>query len=169
MATARYGNVPGYKAYHLERNNDIPVSSDEDIDASLLVASEWVDANYRSGFGGLKVDGRSQEREWPRSGAMDIYGYGISPDFPPLEVIYATYEAAWRNIVTPGILAQDYSPSKYKRAAVEGAVSAEWATFNSVNDVQIQFRAIDNIIAPILTSNPMLPSFSGLSGSITRV
>ncbi|HRQ13072.1 MAG TPA: hypothetical protein PK205_07185 [Promineifilum sp.] len=164
-----YGTVEGYKAYHLARGNDIPASSDTDIAEGLLVASEWLDGRYRIGFGGLKVGGRDQVREWPRSGAMDIYGYAVASDSVPREVEYATYEAAAKQLAVPGSLSVDFVPSKYKRASVDGAVSVEWAGYTSAVEVQTQFAIIDQILAPLLVGNPAFPASSMFSGTAERV
>lgn len=164
-----YGTAAGYKAYFLARERDIPISTDEEIEGSLLVASEWIDATFRSGFGGLKVGGREQIREWPRTGAMDIYGYSLPSDSVPIEVINATYEAAAQNIISPGSLTVNFSPPKYKRVSIDGAVSVEWAGIEFASDAQMQLQTVNNTIAPVLTSNPMFPLASRFSGPGYRV
>lgn len=162
-----YGTAAGYEAYHLERDNDIPADSAEDeINAALLVASEWIDAIYGLQFPGLKVGMRSQVREWPRTGAYDRYGYVVASDAVPREIEQATYEAAWRQLVSPGSLTLDYTPGKYKRASVDGAVSVEFANFSSAADFQKQFPIIDRIISPLLVG---AGGYSPLTGDAVRV
>lgn len=165
MATDFYGTVNGFKTYTTERNITRPSEDDNIIQAALIVASEWLDAIYRSSFPGLKVGQRVQVREWPRIGAQDVYGYSIASDSVPREVEYATYEAALREMTTPGSLSMDYTPPKYKQASVHGAVSVTYSTFDSVRDAQIKFQKIDEILSTILRAD----RDSGLVGSACRV
>lgn len=154
-----YGTWAGYQTYCTARDLDIAGQDATSFAKDSLIASEWLDAVYRSGFGGRKVDGRDQVREWPRAGAIDQYGYAILSTSVPTEIENAAYEATRRNAVTPGSLSVDYTPPKYKRASVEGALAVEYAMFDSARDAQTRFTIIDQILAPILTS----PS-AGMSG-----
>lgn len=165
MATSFYGSVNGFNAYCIERGITPANDDNSVIQSGLIIASEWLDAIYRSSFPGLKVGQRSQEREWPRTGAQDIYGYSVASDAVPREIEYATYEATLRQIATPGCLSIDYTPPKYKQASVSGAVSVTYSSFDNVRDAQIKFQKIDEHLAPILRTN----RDSGLVGSAARV
>lgn len=162
-----YGTAAGFKAYHIARGNDVPAEAVDDatVEEWLLVASEWLDGRYRSSFPGLKVGMRDQLREWPRNSAFDIYGYVVPSTSVPREVENATYEAALRQGQKAGALSVDYTPAKYKRAAVDGAVSVEYAGFASAFDAQTQIPIVDQILAPILTG---CGNVSALSGSTVR-
>lgn len=164
-----YGTATLFRVYHVARDNDLPIGAldDDTVESWLLVASEWLDGKYRASFGGLKVGLRPQIREWPRTSAFDIYGYAIPSTSVPIEVEYASYEAALRHAVTPGILTKDYTPSKYKRASVDGAVSVEYAQFGTAADIQTQFTIIDQILASILATIGQ-GSLSPLSGGTVR-
>lgn len=162
-----YGSLAGFKTYHNERDNDIATLDDDDILAALLRASEWIDGAFIDQFGGLKTGGRDQIREWPRTGTWDIYGYSLPSDTVPREVENAAYEAALKEAVTPGSLVVDYTPGKYKRVSVDGAVSVEYAGFTSATDIQTQFTKIGQILYPILAASG--GAFSSLSGSVSRV
>ncbi len=146
-----YGTNVGFTAYHTARGRTVEIYDADDITAARLIASEWIDARYRSSFGGLKVGMRAQMREWPRTGAYDVNRYNIAFDVVPVEIENATYEAALRQLVAPGSLSVDWTPNAYKRASVDGAVSVEFATFMNASDIQTRFKIIDEILAPILT------------------
>lgn len=156
-----YGTVIGFQGYTTLRNIDYGTPTDEEIGAALVVASEWIDAVYRSMFPGLKVDGRDQVREWPRSGATDIYGYPISSTTPPTEVESATYEATIRQLAIPGSLSTDYTPNKYRRAQVEGAVNVEYRSFDSAMEAQTRLMIVDQILAPVLSNQNTGTSVAG--------
>lgn len=166
MADEFYGAVATFKTYQEARGRDIPATAtDPDIQAALLVSSEWIDAAFIGQFSGLKVGGRAQIREWPRSGVVDIYGYAVPSDAVPREVENATYEATLRQILTPGIFFKDYTPGKYRSVSISGAVSVVYAT-GSAYDFQTQMPAIAAILYPILFGNGA--SFSSLSGAVVR-
>ena len=163
-----YGNTAHFRAYIDSRNYDIPnTTTDPDIEAALLVASEWLDNTYRSYFRSLKTGGRAQIREWPRIGIVDMYGYPIGNNEIPREIIQATYELTIRQIKIPGSLTVDYTPGKYSQVAVSGAVSVTYASFNSAYDVQTQMPIIDSILAALLFDDGQ--KLSGLSGDAVRV
>lgn len=147
-----YGSVAGFHAYISERG--LPdAHPDAKVAAKLIVSSEWLDARYYSLFPGLKTGGRLQEREWPRTGASDNEGYGIDSTVVPVEVQQATYEACRRECITEGILSKDYTPNKYQRASVSGAVSVDYTNFNSVIETQIQLQIVTDILSRILDTD----------------
>lgn len=169
MATETfYGNSDDFATYWTNRGQEAAVIEfdDDEVNAALLVASGYLDAAFRSQFMGLKTGGRDQVPEWPRIGVQDIYGYAIPSDVPPRELINATYEAAFRQLQTPGIFFKDYSPSKYKSVAISGAISVDYA-IGSAFDFQTQSPQIAAVLAPILTGEGS-GSFSPLSGSTSR-
>jgi hypothetical protein len=163
-----YGTAAGFRIYHAARDNPLPADAADDdyVEAKLLKASEWIDGRYRCGFGGLKVGQRAQIRDWPRSAAFDIFGYSIASDVVPTEVENATYEAALKEMNSPGVLSVDYTPPRYKSATVVGAVSVTYNSFNGVLDLQTHFAIVDQILSPILTGMGLT---SSLSGSVARV
>ena len=163
-----YGNAAGFIAYHTARGRAAQIASydEDDIDPALVVASEWLDARYRSSFPGTKVGMRQQEREWPRVSGVDIYGYSIPWEVVPVEVENATYEAALRAMVKPGSLTVDYTPNKYKAVSIDGALSVQFASFGGAMDVQLDIAIVAQILAPLLTGSG---SVSSLSGGLSRV
>ncbi|QWY83166.1 putative structural protein [Rhizobium phage RHph_X2_24] len=166
MAKYSTTNVAGFTAYHEARGRTVPGTWDNvDIEAALLVASEWIDNKYGPSFIGFKTDGFLQDREWPRTGAVTDTDppYTFLNDAIPDRVTNAVYEAAWRQASNPGSLSVDYTPAKYKRVSVDGAVSVEYAGVNFVNDLQTQIAIIDQILSPLLDpgAGGALSAFSG--------
>ena len=161
-----YGTPSGFRTYHTARGRPMTEYDDDTaLEALLLVASEWSDGTYGGQFPGIKTGGRDQARMWPRAGAYDKFGYAIPSDSVPVEQISAVYEAAYKEGETSGALLRDYTPSQYKRVSVDGAVSVEYAQFQSAFDAQTRFPVVDHIIAPLLTG----AAVSSLSGSVSRV
>jgi hypothetical protein len=160
-----YGTVAGFRTYFTARGTDVSAYSDDAaVLAALTVASSWLDARYRDGFPGWKVGLRPQILEWPRVGGLDIYGYSIDQSAPPLEVQNATYEAALRQLQSPGSLSKDFTPNKYEQARVEGAVNVKYVQYTAASDVQTQLAIVDQILAPILTGGVS----NSLSGCVSR-
>lgn len=158
-----YGTATGFLAYCLARGIT-PASTDEDvIEAALLVTSEWLDGVYRSYFPGEKVNGRSQDREWPRTGAVDAYGYVIPDGIIPVEVENATYEANIRQLANPGSLTVDFTTSKYKSVTVHGAISVDYDQSLDASYVQPNFPKVDQILYPILITDVLSGALVGKS------
>lgn len=159
-----YGTAVGYVAYWTARGT-VPDDTTPKIEAALLVASEYLDANYRSFYAGTKVNGRSQKRDWPRQAAYDVNYDQIADDEIPDEIDEATYQAASRELATPGSLRTDAIMGKaIQSVSIDGAVSVVYAGAGSIADLQPTFPAIDAILAPILTGGLAVSTLSGLSG-----
>lgn len=164
---SNYGTVAGYHTYHTERGTLNGSHSDAKVLEALLVASEWIDNNYRSMFPGLKVGMREQVREWPRSGALDYYGHAVSSVGTPVEIVNATYEAASIHLAGTVALSVNFTPAKYRSVSVDGAISLEYANFSNSQEVQTQFKRIEEILALLITIKGA--ANSGLSGVGVRV
>lgn len=166
-----YGDAAGFVAYHEARGRSLPATWDDDsINAALLAASEWIDNIYGSSFIGYKSGGFLQAREWPRKSAVvecSIPAYLFGEAEIPDRVENATYEAAYRQMVTPGSLQVDYTPGKYKKVSIDGALSVEYAQID-VGDIQVQIAAVDSLLWPLLDKDSPIMS-SSLSGGAGRV
>ena len=161
-----YGTNEGFAAYHEERGRDVSAFDPAAVTVARLIGSEYVDDTYRAMFPGEKVGLQAQEDEWPRNGAYDVDGYTIAADSVPDRVIRASYEAAYVHLTAPGTLVQNFTPNKYKRASVDGAVSVEYADLDAISS-QTRFLNIDRIIAPLLTGRGS--GDTGYSGAVVRV
>lgn len=159
-----YPDIADFMAYCAERGIALPSG---DLEPALLVASEVLDFKFGAQFSGIKTGGRDQEREWPRIGATDIDGHEFTFDEIPREVRFATYELAAVEANSSGAIIVNWTPNKYKRASVDGAVTAEWnAAIQSAWDAQPQFYKVDRIISPLLTAQGT--GFSLISGKLVR-
>lgn len=167
-----YGNADDFRQYiTLRGSSQINDFDDDKLESALLVASEWLDSQYEPIWIGYKAQGYKQERSWPRLNAIvnsfPFYVYG--KDEIPEQVIKATYEAASRELTSSGYLQIDYTPSLYKRATVEGAVSVDFNDLiYSASDIQTEIpviqRLMDQLIDPQKTG-----VISSLSGQAVRV
>lgn len=163
---AEYGTPAGFITYHTARGRVAIVADydDDEIQAQLLVASEWIDGLYRNRFSGWKTGGAAQVREYPRIGTIDYYGYSVASDSVPEQIEHATYEIAYRTLTNPTIINPDVTPSKYKRVSIDGAISVEYAT-QSVEALQTQIPIVGQIMGSLLGRNT---DTSGLSSRVVR-
>jgi hypothetical protein len=159
-----YGTVIAADAYHEARGNTAWTGSDPLKEAALTRASQYVDGRSRwrfpsgrwtSMFVGTKAGGRAQELEWPRVGAVDHNGFEIDSATVPLEVQHATYEAALRELVSPGSLTPDYVASAQTIREKVGPVEVQYAepkttTFGYGTPNQPVITAVDVLLAPLL-------------------
>lgn len=166
---AKYSTVTeaGFITYNEERGRTIPGTADtDDINSALLVASEWIDNTYGDLFVGQKTAGFLQDREWPRTGAAvndPRYGYAFSDSEIPQRVNEAVYEAAWRQLISPGSLLVDYTPRKYKSVDIDGAIAVEYTQFSSSAEIQTTYPIIDQLLGPLLRDEATYSSYSGAS------
>lgn len=165
MAKYSTATQAGFETYCEDRGKEIPATADaDDINAALLVASEWIDGTYGNLFVGQKTAGFLQDREWPRTGAAvndPRYGYAFTDSEIPARVTEAVYEAAFRQLVSPGSLLVDYVPRKYKSVDIDGAIAVEYAQFSTSAEVQSTYPAIDRLLEPLLRDEADYATFSG--------
>lgn len=145
-----YGSLEGAAAYHTARGNTAWTGSDELKSAALLRATTWLDAKYGPRFPGCRTAGRSQARQWPRENAFDIEWSPIAADEVPAEVIDATYEAALRELVTPGSLSPDYVASERVKSERVGPIAIEYASNGGASDVRPLLSIVDDLLFSLL-------------------
>lgn len=123
-----YGDITAADDYHTARGNTDWGADTAAQTIALQRASDYIDLMFRvrlssgrwvSQFIGEKAT-PGQVPEWPRDEVTDYEGTEISGPVTPTEIEYATYEAALRELVTPGSLMPDYDPT-----ATSGSVTQE--------------------------------------------
>lgn len=163
-----YGTVDGFFAYCTSLGyavSSYSPSPSEVVEAALMRGSAYIDGKYRSRFPGKRTSGRSQPREWPRIDAIDASGETIADDETPVEIQYATYEAAFRELTTPGSLMPDYVATERVQSERVGDLSVTYAnsTIMRASDSWPVIGVIDGILGPLLvsTTSPLFGETSG--------
>ena len=160
-----YGSVSGFRSYHLARGIDIGSYTDAKIAAQLLNATEWIDATFRNDFQGWKLEPFTQEREWPRTGVVDYYGYAVLSTVVPVQIERATYEAAFRMLQNANAFNPVVTGNKYKRVSIDGALSVEYAN-QTIESMREQVPIIGQVLSALLESRGR--DSSGLSSRAVR-
>lgn len=111
-------------AYHLARGNSTWTGTDAAKEEAIRRASEFLTNSYR--WKGYPVNGRDQAQAWPRTYVEDAQGYSVPSDEVPAEVQKACAEIALRELVTPGQMSPDYTPSERVKSERFGSVSFEY-------------------------------------------
>lgn len=170
-----YGNIADAATYHAARNNTAWAANPDAAqqNAALLVASEYLDETFRDWFTGQKVGLRAQEREWPRNGGLArntgswAYYDTIPNDQIPIEVLNATYEAALRQLLSPGSLAVDFTlGGSFKSVTIDGALTVEYITATGTADAQVDIPIIGRIMYPLLIGPAGAPGSTLSSRSV---
>lgn len=168
---ANYGTVVNADAYHLARGNTAWAGSDPLKAAALVRASAYIDGHYRtrpndcglmlSRFGGTKTGGRAQVLEWPRTGCIDTDGETVDSATVPDEVDRATYEAALRELVTPGSLTPDFVASTLAKREKVDVIEVEYAVAEAkpgqLPPTSPTLPIVDGLLAPLLTGGCVGP------------
>lgn len=147
-----YGTLVGALAYHAARGNDAWAQAMTDAlrEAAMLRASEWLDATFRGRFCGVKTGLREQVREWPRTGVSDISGFAVSYTDVPVEIVNASYEAALRELASPGSLTPDFVASQQVISETVGPISTTYRSDVSQNDVRPVLHAVEDILSSLI-------------------
>lgn len=142
---AGYGTDQGLVDYAASRGYTLPAG---DKPSARQRGSDALDAMYAERWVGEKAD-YTQERAWPRLAAAWPDGTTITGI--PEQVVLASYEASYREMVTPGFWSPIVTPGKVKRRArVEGAVDVEYARDWTTNDLTKAMIPVSGIIEGLL-------------------
>lgn len=157
-----YGTLANADSYHAARGNTAWAGADAVKLAALVRASAYVDGlgqkplkggGYASLFPGVKTGGRAQLLAWPRTGATDQDGSALDAATVPAEVERATYEAALRELVTPGSLSPDYvAADTVKREKVD-VIETEYAVGTpdgKTNPLRPVVSVVLELLAPVM-------------------
>lgn len=163
-----YLSVAELKSYADARGLSYGGSTDTAIEQALRRGTRYVDGRYRSRFLGFRTRGRDQALEWPRQGVVvaDLnlvggvdLGWAIGPNTIPRELIAAAAEASIRELVSPGSLTPDHTPSERIVSETVGPISTTYANMDMTRPV---VTIIDELLAPLLSRT------SAYSGSLVR-
>lgn len=134
--------------------------------AALRAASAYVDAvamlpvpgraGCRYVLTGKKVGGAAQVLNWPRTGAVDADGDEL-PQTVPLQVEYATYQAAAYAGANPAILMPTVVQSQQVTREKVGPLEQSYAS------------STDSSLPPYWQNVPMLPSVLAAMGAFLVV
>lgn len=156
-----YGTDAAFQTYAAARGNTtVAAATEANRDAARLRASEFIDGRYGSAFPGYRSGGRDQVRQWPRSFATDSEGWTIQGDQVPEEVERATYEAAIRELATPGGLTPDVTLSTRVKSTTEKvgplSESVEYMSgTGGVSDLMPVLTILDDILGRLISVNPI--------------
>lgn len=153
-----YGTVAGADAYALSIGNTAwGLLSTDAKNAALVRGSLYVDSynrRYLDGdfkcwwqFIGGKTGGWAQEREWPRSGIE-----GLPDSVIPVQMEYATYEAAIREGTSPGSLNPDIDRTSLVKREKVDVLEVTYAISDDANGGSLLpvIPAIDSLLASFL-------------------
>lgn len=147
-----YESVVLATAYHTAMGNAAKWGVDTTLQgAALLRASVSMDNTYRSRLSGTKTGGKAQEREWPRTDAYDVNGEAYGTDEVPQDWLYAVYEGALRELLSPGAMAPDYDGSKKVKSERKkvGQLEKDVEYFES-DSASTTYSAIDGYLSSVL-------------------
>lgn len=153
-----YGNTTDAQAFWTARGySGTPTA------ALLEVASAFVDGlGWRmtpagvpaSRFPGIPTD-PAQTEQWPRTGAVDVYGRDLASDAVPDAVVRATYEAAHYEADNPGALnaaiRSDERVVREKFGSVEFQYADGGMQMAGIAPTTPVIPAVMSILAPVLS------------------
>ena len=116
-------------AYHTARGNSTWTGTDTVKEQAIRRASTYLSNSFA--WQGYPKNGRAQAMAWPRYDVIDRYGYGVASDSVPKEIVNACAEIALRELVAPGSMNPDVTPSETVKRAKAGPAEIEFANFRT--------------------------------------
>ncbi len=147
---AGYGDDGGFSTWLADNGYTLPA----DAPAPAVLrnrGSQYIDAVYGSRFLGSVVDA-TQERQWPREGAI-VNGKLLPSDVVPVAVINASYQAAWQEANNPGSLTVVGSVSGTVVREKVGSLEVQYANAQSDGtavSITPLISIVDGMLAPFL-------------------
>ncbi len=149
---AGYGTNAAVQAYWDAAGYVVPDgTSDAQITAARQRGSLAID-RYEAYFSGTRTGGFAQERAWPRTGASTYYGETIPSDMVPVAVENASYEAAWLELGTPGLLSPVVTANSTVKREKVGQLEVEYAASlsTSMEDIIAMATPVVTVIEGLL-------------------
>ncbi|MFK3965683.1 DnaT-like ssDNA-binding protein [Ensifer adhaerens] len=152
-----YGTLAGALAYHEDRGNvawSAGTVTDPQREAALLRASEALDGIYGPRFPGKKAT-RTQERAWPRVGAVDHCADEPIPEGDtPAEIETAAYALALAELQSPGSSTPTLTLGKSVKRQKVGNIEREFfspAVPITLESLRPVLTAVEDALRCILT------------------
>jgi hypothetical protein len=148
---AGYGDDDGFTAFLTEHGYALPSGAPT---AAVLRqrGSAYLDALYGTSYSGVPADGYSQDRHWPRSGAM-AYGEEIPDDEVPEPIVRASYYAAWAEAQAPGSLSVTLNAARRVKRQKVGDIEREFFDGGDTIEAVIpRLSEAEGLVKPFLES-----------------
>lgn len=152
---AGYGGDSEFNTWLTENGFTLPVGAPSPA-VLRNRGSQYVDAVYGSRFLGSVVDA-TQERQWPREGAI-VNGKLVPSDVVPVAVIHASYYAALQEANEPGSLSVVGSSSSAVTREKVGQIEVQYANAQSdgtASAITPLISIVDGMLAPFLRDDSL--------------
>lgn len=140
-----YVSVADANAYHLARGNTMWTGDDGVKEAAILRAMDFIESRAWKG----QKTAYGNQLCWPRTGVVDREGFDVPADTVPPGVVIALYEAALRELVTPGCLAPDLARGG---RVLSESIAGMSTTYAQGAPAGTTFAAITNALAGLVKS-----------------
>lgn len=149
--------------YHAARGNSAWTGADTLKEQAIRRATTVLSTSFA--WKGTRVYGRDQSLAWPRYEVYDSEGWDVPSDEVPQEVIDATCELALRELVSPGSLLPDVTPSELVKSEKVGPIATEYLVSSlDATASRPVIMLVSGLLGGLLAS-----SGSGLGGTSYRI
>tara|TARA_R110002167_G_scaffold42512_13_gene129159 strand:+ start:3168 stop:3647 length:480 start_codon:yes stop_codon:yes gene_type:complete len=156
---AGYGDDTAFATWLTANGYTVPASPDPAVLRQR--GSVYVDGLYGARFPGYPTGGIEQDRLWPRTDAVDVYGNTISTTAIPSRIVEASYFAAYLEGNTPGILSATFTPAQQK--VLTEVKGIKWTVVGDASGDRAAFMvstAIDGMLYPLVGTSLLLPAIA---------
>jgi hypothetical protein len=148
---AGYGTNEAAQDYWAAAGYVIPEGTNDAQIAAARQRGALVIDRYEPRFTGRRTTGFSQERAWPRTGAVTQWGEAIGETDIPAAIVNASYEAAFLELTNPGSLSPVVTGSSTVKREKVGQLEVEYSSSTSTD--------IDDVVA---LATPVVTAIEGL-------
>lgn len=158
-------SVAAFRAYHARRGVDVTSLTDDQVEALLVKATDYMQSKYADRWRGVRRK-YEQALEWPRAYALRSEGYVIEPsdsyywwtvDSVPTPVVNACAELAYK------ANSDDLMPDVGRRTTQEtvGPITVVYADSSAERETN-EYPAVDAMLRRLLCYD------DGITGSMVR-
>lgn len=153
---AGYGDDGGFEAWLTAYGYVLPGSA-----PALAVlrqrGSSYIDGEYGPRFPGSPTGGLAQERAWPRT-AASAFGVAIPDNEIPVQVVEASYYAAYQEAIKPGSLQGSVTSAGQLKFEKIDVIEREFfeGKGGTIDNATPKFTFIEGLLAPFIGSRTTL-------------
>lgn len=149
-----YSSIADADAYHADYTTGAALTAwtnatDPEKESGLMVATQWIDANYAHAWSGRPVND-DQALDWPQECATDNFGLWVSSTEVPVQIKQATAILALKHIQGDTLEPDDSAGSNVKSESVTlGAMSVS-KTYSGGKDTKKRYSLVERLIGELI-------------------
>lgn len=144
-----YATVSQYNQYR--ENHGLATVDTSDAEVQLIVATSWIESQYRTRWNTQNKTSSTQALHWPQSGSYYYDGTEIPDDIIPQQIKDAVYEYAITRASQSQTSLAPVESSNLKEQELDGVGRQEFFSQKSGYGLPDSFKFIDTILRGLIS------------------